>query len=191
MIQSGAKVTSDITDEGEVIAILPEYKPWQKTILGIWLVFWVMLGLLGLVGGLKSLRAEEFSFLLVFAGFWFYFLFYAARSLIWMNSGAEYLRISEDTLTYKRSWNGYGTARSYDLATMKQLGVVNYADKIFAKTYNDAFWTIGGETIGFEYIGNKVAFGFKLSDVDSKKLASKLKQAVGKAQKSQETLARR
>jgi hypothetical protein len=183
MIQSGAKVTSDITDEGEVVTILPEYKPWQKQILGAWLVVWVMLGLLGLVGGLKSLKPEEYSFLLVFAGFWFYFLFYAARSLVWMNTGAEFIRISEATLTYKRSWNGYGSVKSYDLATIKQIGVVNYSDKTFAKSYNDAFWTIGGETIGFEYFGSKVAFGFKLSDADSKKLASKLKRAIEMSQK--------
>lgn len=187
MIQSGAKVTSDKTDEGEVIAILPKFASWQRAALGIWLVIWVMAGVLGMVGGLKALAKEQMTFIVVFAGFWFYFLFYAARSLIWMNIGAEYLRITDENLEYKRSWNGYGRVKQYDLATIKNVGVVNYSDKTFAKTYNDVFWTIGGEMIGFEYIGQKIAFGFKLSEQDAKQLAARIRRAVQLAQRQQKT----
>jgi hypothetical protein len=187
MIQSGAKVTSDKTDEGEVIAILPEVANWQRMAIGIWLVIWVMAGILGMVGGLKSLAKDELTFLLVFAGFWFYFLFYAARSLLWMNMGAEYLRITDEHLEYKRSWNGYGSVKQYDLATIKNIGVVNYSDKTFAKSYSDAFWTIGGEMIGFEYIGQKVAVGFKLSEQDAKQLSTRIRKAVQQAQRNAES----
>jgi len=177
MIQSGAKVTVEETEAGTVISIFPEPKPWQVVVLSIWLMLWVFSGILGFVGGLKEMGADDFTFLLVFMGFWAYFTFYSVRSLVWLRVGAEFIRISEDTVDYKRSWNGFGRVKSYDIDTIKNLGVVNYEDKKFAKTYNDAFWTVGGEMIGFEYIGTKVAFGFKLSETQAKDIVKRIQRA--------------
>lgn len=170
----------DQTDEGEVITILPNTLPWQKSALAIWLIIWVFTGLLAFVGSLKELGSEEWGFLLVFLCFWAYFLFYGLRSLIWNRSGAEYLRLTGDSLDYKRSWNGFGKVKSYDLQTIKELGVVDYSDKKFAKTYNDVFWTVGGEMIGFSYIGHKVAVGFKLDEEQAKQVV----RTIQKAQKT-------
>jgi len=110
--------------------------------------------------------------------FWAYFLFYATRSLVWNNVGTEFIRLTADSLDYKRSWNDYGKVRSFDLATIKNLGVVNYDDKPFAKTYNAAFWTMGGEMIGFEYIGRKIAFGFKLNEKQAKDIIKRIEKAM-------------
>ncbi len=176
MIQSGAKVTVEETDAGTVIAILPDSSQWQRIALAVWIGVWAFTGILTMVGMLKALEKDTIPFLLVFMAFWFYFLFYAVRSLIWQRAGTEYIRLSEDTLDYKRSWNAYGQVRSYDLETIKNLGTVNYDDKKFVKTYNDAFWTIGGEMIGFEYIGKKEALGFKLSDAQAKEIVKRIER---------------
>ena len=164
MIESTAKVTIDASDEGVVIAIIPDTKAWQKAALAIWSGVWTFTGVIGMVGMLKEASQEAMTFLLVFFAFWAYFLFYALRSLIWHRVGAEYIRISDENMDYKRSWGSYGTVRSYDLTTMKNLGMVNYEDKKFARSYSQAFWTIGGEMIGFDYLGRKVALGFKLDE---------------------------
>ncbi|NQV53200.1 MAG: hypothetical protein HQ500_08445 [Flavobacteriales bacterium] len=183
MIQSGAKVTVEETDAGTIIAILPDSSPWQRIALSVWSGVWVFTGILAMVGMLKELEKDTLPFLLVFMAFWFYFLFYAIRSLIWQRAGSEFLRLSEDTLDYKRTWNAYGKVRSYDFQTIKNLGTVNYDDKKFAKTYNDAFWTIGGEMIGFEYIGKKVAMGFKLSDAQAKDIVRRVEKQQRKQSK--------
>lgn len=178
MINSGAKVTLEETEDGTLISILPETKPWQTLILGGWMVVWLFCGAFVMLGGYKELQGDGRIFLLVFLAFWAYFLFYAGRSLIWNKAGAEFIRITASTLDYKRSWSDYGSVKSFDLETMKNVGVVNYDDKPFAKSYNEAFWTMGGEMIGFEYIGRKIAFGFKLSDKDAKVIVKRIDKAM-------------
>ena len=94
--------------------------------------------------------------------------------------GTEFIRITAETMDYKRGWNDYGKVRSYDLETIKNLGIVNYDDKPFAKTYNEAFWTMGGEMIGLEYIGRKIAFGFKLNEKQAKNIIKMIEKAQRK-----------
>lgn len=178
MIKSAAKVTVEETDAGDVITIYPKPAGWQIVALSLWAIIWTMAGVLAFVGGLKESSGDERLFLLVFMSFWAYFLFYAVRSIIWLRSGAEYLRLGAERLDYKRSWNGYGKVKSFDLQTIKNLGLVNYNDKPFAKSYNETFWTIGGEMIGFEYIGSKVVFGFKLTDAQAKDIVKRINQLV-------------
>jgi hypothetical protein len=177
MINSGAKVTIEETQDGVVVSIFPAHQTWQRVALITWAIVWTMTGLLALVGMLKEINGENGVFLFVFMAFWAYFLFYAVRSIIWMTNGIEYIRVGTESLDYKRSWGGYGTAKSYDLSTIKDLGLIDYSTKKFAKSYNDAFWTMGGEAIGFEYIGQKVAFGFKLSEKDAKQLVRRIEKA--------------
>ena len=73
-------------------------------------------------------------------------------------------------MDYKRSWGSYGSAVSYDLDTIKDLGLVNLSGKSFARSYQNAFWTVGGEQIGFEYLGKKVVIGLRLEEKDAKKV---------------------
>lgn len=184
MIESAAKVTIDETDEGEVIAIIPDAKVWQKVSLALWSGIWAFTGVIGMVGMLKDAGRDTLTFLFVFFAFWVYFLFYALRSLVWHRVGVEYLRVNGEKLDYKRSWGSYGTVKSYDLGTLKNLGTVNYDDKKFARSYHQAFWTIGGEMIGFDYLGKKVAVGFKLDESQAKNIVRRIEKAKRKAEKS-------
>lgn len=183
MIRSGAKIKVDNTDEGTLIAIYPEMQSWQTVALGIWIVVWVLSGLLGFVGMLKEASGDQFIFLVVFIVFWFYFLYYAVRSFIWQRAGGEFIRIGQETLDYKRSWGVYGRAISYDLGTIKNLGLVDYSGKLYARTYQDAFWTIGGEQIGFDYLGKKVALGLRVPEKDAKDIIRMIQKAQRKSEK--------
>lgn len=168
MIQSSAKIKIDKTDLGSVVSIYPELLIWQRFVLGFWIIAWLLSGLLGIAGMIASKSSDSIGYIVVFMGFWFYFLFFAIRSFLWNHYGKEYIRITAETLDYKRGWGKIGRAHSYDLKTIKNLGMINENKTSFAKTYQDAFWTIGGEVIGFEYIGQKIAIGLRLTDDDAK-----------------------
>ena len=179
MIESNSKITVDNTDEGSVISIYPQLDTWQLWTLRLWLIAWVLLGMLAIMGMLKAGEGDQLLYAMVFGAFWLYFVYFGARSLVWHQSGREYLRIGEETLDYKRSWSTYGRAVSYDLATIKELGLVNLEGKSFAKSYQNAFWTVGGEQIGFEYLGRKVVLGLRLEENDAKMII----QMITKAQR--------
>lgn len=181
MIKSGSKVSVEQIDETTLITISPKIEQWQVVSLGVWIVVWLFCGMFVLLSFLKGIPQEQQMFYLVFMGFWAYFLFYAIRSFIWNRIGAEHLRLTNQFLDYKRAFGSYGRVISYDLENIKNLGKVNYEDKTWAKIYNDAFWTIGGETLGFEYLGKKVGLGFKMDEAQVKKLLKQISNASQKA----------
>jgi hypothetical protein len=181
MIKSRSKVSVEQIDETTLITISPKIEQWQVASLGIWIVVWLFCGMFVLLSFLKGVPQEQQIFYLVFMGFWAYFLFYATRSFIWNRMGAEHIRLSNNFLDYKRAYGNYGRVISYDLENIKNLGKVNYEDKTWAKIYNDAFWTIGGETLGFEYLGKKVGLGFKMEESQVKKLLKQISIASQKA----------
>ena len=176
MIDSEAKISVDKTDEGHVIVIYPQLKSWQTIALRIWVAVWSVTGLLGIMGMIKESSGNQWAYFIIFIMLWGYFLYYAIRSIVWHQSGKEYVRITAETLDYKRSWGTYGKAVSYDLETIKKMELVNLDDKAFAKAYQDAFWTVGGEKIVFDYIGKKVVFGLRLTEKDAKTVMKMIKK---------------
>jgi hypothetical protein len=183
MIKSGAKVNVQETEQGLIISISPELKPWQGIALGGWLLVWVFCGVFTLLGALKGMTEDQSIFYLVFAAFWIYFFFYATRSLLWSNFGVEYIELNDEALNYKRSWNSIGRVRNYQLENIKNLGLVNYGDNKFARSYSDAFWTIGGESVGFDYFGGKVVFALKVDERGSIEIVRKIEKAIRQSKK--------
>ncbi len=180
LIKANAKVIVDDTESKLVVSILPNISPLQRSMLIGWLVLWVILGV-ATVLYYPNAPEQERTLLIVYLAFWLYFLYTSARGLIWNLVGAEFLKVENGELMYKRSWKDYGRAIVYDGGTIKQLGVLNLDDKSFGKSYGEAFWTIGGEKLGFEYIGRKVAFGMKLTEQDASKLSKLLAKKLRNA----------
>jgi len=186
MIKSAAKVKMEQLEDGMLIHIIPQFQTWQRVSLGVWIVVWVLCGLFAMLGVLKGMSSEEQTFVFVFAAFWAYFLFYAARLLIWSQTGEELIQLGTSQLSYKKSWNGIGKIKQYDWVNIKNIGLVNYDGKTFAKSYSDAFWTMGGEMIGFESFGRKEAIGLKLDERQAKDLVKTLTKAQREAKKNSE-----
>lgn len=176
MINSDAKINVQDTDEGIVITIYPQLKTWQKFAMRAWLGIWLVTGLLAFTGMLKEAVEDQIVYMIVFMILWAYFLYYAIRSLIWHQSGSEVIRITEETLDYKRSWGTNGSAVSYDLGTIKNLDLVDLEGKAFVQTYQDAFWTVGGEKLTFDYLGKKVVFGLRLTEKEAKDVIKRIKK---------------
>jgi hypothetical protein len=183
MIDSGAKISVQDTEEGQLITIYPQLKAWQKIALRVWIAIWAVTGLLGIMSMLGESVGDQYLYLFVFTVLWIYFLYYAIRSVVWHQNGHEKLRIGSENLDYKRSWGSYGKAVSYDLGTIKNLALVNLDGKTFAKTYQDAFWTVGGEKIGFEYLGKKVVIGLRLTDKEAKDVVKRINRGKRKPAK--------
>lgn len=170
MIKTNAKVIADKLESKLLITILPNISPLFKTGLLVWVVLWFVMGI-AVAFYYPSAAEDEKTLLIVYLGFWLYFLYISAKGLLWNLIGSENLMVENGELTYKRSWKGYGKVLTYDGDTIDQLGVLKLDNNSFGKIYGEAFWTVGGEKLGFEYIGNKVVFGMKVSDKDADKIA--------------------
>lgn len=177
MIKSKAKVTVDEDDSKVIISIFPNISAQQRSILFFWIILWIILGVSMFIY-LPQSSGDERVFVMVYLAFWAYFLFSSVKSMIWCVYGAEFLKLEDGQLSYKRSFKGYGGVIDYDLENIKQLGLIQHKENSFAKSYSETFWNIGGERLGFEYLGKKVAFGMKLTDKDAKAISKRVARAM-------------
>jgi len=64
-----------------------------------------------------------------------------------------------------------------------KLGLIDIDRTSWKWQLNDSFWVMGGERLGFEHLGKKVAFGKGLTDEEAKRVVLTLQEALKKARK--------
>lgn len=171
-------------EHGEmVISISGKVKQWQFVALSVWVVLWLACGV-AVMFFLPDADKNMAVILVVYLAFWLYFLYKSTLSLLWRTYGIEYVKITPEELWYKRDMKGYGQVFKFDLATMQKVGTVDFSSRTFSKVYADAFWTIGGERVGFEYLGQKITLGRQVSEGEATKLAHVIQQASKNAKRN-------
>ena len=166
-----------ITEESDTLQmeIIPSTKPWQRVMVGIWLMLWIFCG--GLVIAQMVLGpGDQRILLLVYLAFWAYFLLLGSKSFLWINYGSEKLVFKDCQFQYARNWGFYNKAQSFNLESIKNIEVVNYEGKLFTKTFNDSFWSFAGEAIVFNYFGKRWTIGAKLDEKEAKSLAKTIER---------------
>lgn len=158
----------------------------QERLLLAWVVAWALCGaymihvLLGIPKG-EPLR----QFILVFLAFWAYYLIKIGKAALWRMKGFELWRIKNGTLTIKDSLFGYGKATDHFVDNIQKLGLINEDAASWKWQWNQSIWVIGGERLGFEYLGRKVVFGKGLTEEEARKLIPILKDALKQERKVQ------
>jgi hypothetical protein len=83
-------------------------------------------------------------------------------------------------LTVKDSINGYGKAKDYFSANIRQFGVMDVDETSWKWQMSNSIWQIGGERIGFEYHGKRIAIGKGLSAEEAVRVARKVSKTLKK-----------
>ena len=117
---------------------------------------------------------------MVYLGFWAYFEYKVVNVWLWRKFGKERIRIIGDELEIKNDVLGYGKVRRYFISNIKDFGLIQYKDSSFSTVYGRSFWVIGGESLGFDHLGENVAFGRQLETRDAEQMAKVLKRLLKK-----------
>lgn len=158
----------------------------REALLVAWTVAWLLCG-----GYIFYARTQlppgdpTRQYLLAFLAFWAYFAFKVGRALLWRLKGFEFWRIKDGALTIKDSLFGYGKANTYFVQNITKLGLLNMDRRSWKWHLNESFWVIGGERLGFEHLGRKVAFGKGLTDEEARALVPVLKHALTQARRAE------
>lgn len=165
--------------ETTMLFIYPALKKWQETLLAVWLVAWVFSGLSilpELFNAEIAFRQRFFYF--VFLMFWSYFAFRIGHTFFWKKYGKEMLKITNESLVYKRDIKTYGTANTYFKENIKNLEINTLNPNSMLESYYSSFWMLGIESVQFEYLGKTVKLGLQLSAADAKKVYELLKKSL-------------
>ncbi|MCC6542230.1 MAG: hypothetical protein IT225_08425 [Flavobacteriales bacterium] len=156
----------------------------KEALLIAWFLCWLLIGTYVLYARTNMPSGDPLrQFLLVFLAFWLYFVVRVGRALLWRLKGFEQWRLKDGVLTLKDSILGFGKANTYFVENIQRLGALNLDPTSFKHQLNDSFWTVGGERLGFEHLGRKVAFGKGLTEAEAKRVLFVLQEALRTARK--------
>lgn len=165
------------------VIISQEVAKWKMWALGIWLLLWSALGAVFIYNWLNGSNGSERLFFAISTGFWAFFLIRVGKVFVWRLIGREMIRIDPNGISIKNAYGNFGKAQHFHLENIKDLGVINYDPNKFFQFMDRAFWTMGGDTIGFRQSGKKYQFAKLISDRDAKLLARLVDKALKDIQK--------
>ncbi|MBK9148424.1 MAG: hypothetical protein IPM12_11495 [Flavobacteriales bacterium] len=158
----------------------------KRFMLLAWATAWLVCGALILYERSKLPVGEPLrQYLLALLAFWAYFMLQTGRATLWRFKGYEIWRVKDGRLTIKDSLFGFGRAHAYFAENITGVGMLNIDRRSWKWQWSDSVWMIGGERLGFEHLGKKVAFGKGLTEEEAKRLVPLLKQALRKSRDPQ------
>lgn len=178
------RVSVDRKEDGLSVVISARLSRGKEALLITWFIAWLACGIYVFVeyrhtppGGLRS-------FMLAFLAFWLWFALRIGRVLLWRLRGFELLRLKGDRFSVKDSILGYGRASDYFVENIQRFGPLNVEETSWKWQLNDSFWVMGGERLGFEHLGKRVAFGKGLTAEEAARLARVLADAFKRVRRT-------
>ncbi len=165
------------------LIILGRIERWKETLLAAWLLLWTVCGIIAIREFVLNPEREMRMVLFVFLFFWGYYLWRVGKVWLYRRGGNELIRIAGEELTLKRSIYTYGKAKTYYIPNIEKFEAIVLIKKSFAYTYENAWWVLGGEKLGFEYQGRHVKFAMQLTDAEAAAVYALLKPALAKVAK--------
>jgi hypothetical protein len=178
---------SVVREEGRTsVVISTRVGGGKEALLVTWFLAWLLVGALVIHERTELPVGDPMrQYLLAFLAFWLYFAVKVGRAVLWRLKGFELWRLKDGAFTIKDSIFGYGKASPYFIENITELGLLAVDRTSWKYQLTDSFWTVGGERLGFEHLGKKVAFGKGLNDKEAKLILVELKDALKRAQKAQ------
>ena len=168
--------------EKELIVYINGRVPkWQEYSLMVWLTFWTCCGGYVIYSLFEDFYDKDTKLaFFIYLCFWAYFEYKGIHAYLWRLYGKEMIKITEETLYYKKDIRSYGKLKTYIIDNIKLVETIDYSGQKFVQSYSNAFWTISGPTLFFSYIGKQITFAFQLEQADIEMLNKKLNYWIRK-----------
>ncbi|MFM1931045.1 MAG: hypothetical protein RL226_348 [Bacteroidota bacterium] len=174
----GQRISYKRTDEELTVIITQQVSRLNTLLMMGWVAAWLAIGVVVSVFWMNTEAESDRLFFSIFMAFWAYFFVRVIKVLAWRLIGKEMIRVFDHQMTIKNAYGTYGKARFFDTENIKKLGPINYDETKFFQFMERAPWIIGAETIGFEYLRNRVTFGKQLESKEALQLARIVDKAI-------------
>jgi hypothetical protein len=172
------------------VIITQEVEKWKMAALLGWLILWCGVGAVFIYNWLNGSTSSDRLFFAIASAFWAFFLVRIGKVYIWRIIGREMIRIDLNGMSIKNAYGNFGKAQRFHLENIKEFGVINYDPNKFFQFMDRAFWTLGGDAIGFKHSGKRYQFAKLINDRDAGlllRLMDKAMRDIQKLQKRQES----
>ncbi len=167
------------------VLILGKIERWKESLLTAWLLAWIFIGGVVVNEYYYAPDREMRMILIIFLIFWVYYFWRVGRVWLFRRGGNELIRLEGDRLTLKRSYFTFGKSKIYYIDIIKDFEPIVLSKTSFAYSYENGWWVLGGEKLGFKYHGRLIKFGMQLTDTDAREVYQLLKRRLNQTKKIQ------
>lgn len=149
------------------VIILGKIERWKEAVLTAWLLAWIFCGGVVFNEYLHATVREQKMVFVVFLVFWAYYFWRIGKVWMFRRGGNELIRIDKNELTLKRSYFTFGRSKTFQLDQLSDLKRISIPKKSFAYSFENAWWVLGGERVGFTYHSKFIKFGMQLNEKEA------------------------
>jgi len=180
----GARVTYEWQDRGTEaeqlqVSITQGTTASNMAMLSVWMVLW--LGLEAAVlyfwlqGSSEGNAAVGYA---IYSAFWAFFAFRIGKVLIWRMRGREVITVDRRGISIALVFGQRGLPDFFAHGAYKGLSRIEENPTQILRTFEKAFWSMGGETLQFSGGKRTMVFGTQLSDRDAEGLLRLMRPAT-------------
>jgi hypothetical protein len=136
----------------------------QESLFMAWMAAWTFCGIYFMYELAIAEDSGLKTFLFISLTFWSFFFIRFGKTLLWRIKGKESLRIADNTFEICFDYGLYKRRFRYVLVNIQRFGMIPKNELNFMNVLDNAFWSLGGERIGFDYMGKRVRFAKQLGD---------------------------
>lgn len=173
-----SKVSYSKSGETLRIIVLGKIERWKEALLMAWVAAWIFCGLVVFFEWRKATDEELQIAFFAFLSFWAYFLWRSGRTMLYRMGGNELIEVNSDELILKKSFFTYGKTKSFFLENIDFFKPIELSKTSFVYTYENGWWNLGGEKLGFQHRGRFVKFGMQIQDSSIDKVYSLINRQI-------------
>jgi hypothetical protein len=160
------------------VIILGKIERWKEGLLLAWLAAWIFCGVVVAMELASTSDPDRQVVFIGFLAFWAYFLWRVGRTVLFRLGGNELIEVNDEALVLKKSFFTYGKTREYFLENIQNFKPIEISKTSFAYTYENGWWVLGGEKLGFEYHGRFVKFAMQIEEGTVSRLYSLINRQI-------------
>jgi hypothetical protein len=161
------RVSYSKSPEETTVIITGRIDRLKETLLLTWLLAWTFCGIFIFIQLFMEYTREEKLYFIIFISFWLFFEYKILKVYRWRRWGKEYLRLTPEKLTIKKSVTDYAKAEEYFIENIKNWQLVTKSPTSFFQQMEKSFWMIGDDCIQFDYQGKTIYFGMQLIEKET------------------------
>jgi hypothetical protein len=178
------KISYKKSNEGLQVIILGKIERWKEALLTAWLLAWIFCGGVVLNEYLVATDRERRMVFIIFLIFWAYYLWRVGKTWMFRRGGNELIKVTDYEIILKRSFFTFGNSKHYRIDQMEDFKKIELSKSSFAYTFENSWWVLGAERLGFSYGSKFVKFGMQLSDSETNQLYDLIRKQIKRAKKS-------
>ncbi len=175
----GDRITFEQSDDQLRIDIRQGIPPTQMSLLTLWLLLWFSLEAVVLYFWTQEPSQGNAALgYAIYSAFWAFFAFRIGKVWLWRKRGVEVITVDRRGISVANAFGERGLPDFIAHGAYSPIRRIEENPQQILRTFEQAFWSMGGETLQFSSGKRTMVMGKQLSDRDADTLLKLLQAAA-------------